>query len=211
MPNASISPTGLRIMKLLVGRPPRSIADLMRAARVTRTAITEQLDELMTAGYVERTVEQPSSRGRPRHFYQATNAALVLLFPGNQQLVVPALWRAILDVGGENMAKKVLKRVSHAIADHYNRKITAKKPRDRLRQLVALLAAEGGLFEIAKTKDGRSTLHKRTCPFISMFDDGRTVCRIDQEMLTAVVGCHVHRVTCRHDGAPCCTFEILDK
>jgi len=206
---ASISPAGLRIVKLLVGHPPKTVADLMRATDVTRTAVTEQLNELMAAGFVERAVEQASSRGRPRHLYKATDAALVLLFPGNQRLVVPALWRAILDVGGESMTKKILKRVSRAMADHYNRKITAKKPHERLRQLIALFVDEGGLFDLVETEDGQWALYKRSCPFISMIDDRRSVCRIDQEMLTAVVGRPVRRTACRHEGAPCCTFEIV--
>lgn len=208
MPDASISPAGLRIAKLLVGQPPQTVADLMRVTGVTRTAITEQLDELMTAGFVARTVERVSARGRPRHLYKATEAALVLLFPGNQRLVMPALWQAILDVGGEAMSKKILSRVSRAIANHYSRQITAKKPRERLRQLIALLVAEGGLFELVETGEGQWTLYSRSCPFISMVDDNRTVCRIDQSMMTTVVGCPVRRTACRHNGAPCCTFKI---
>lgn len=208
MPDASISPTGLRIAKLLVGYPPQTVADLIRSTGVTRTAITEQLNELMAAGFVERAVERVAARGRPRHLYKATDAALILLFPGNQRLVMPALWQAILDVGGEAMSKKVLARVSRVIANHYNRKITAKKPRERLRQLMALLIAEGGLFDLAEEDDGHWTLYSRSCPFVSMVDDRRSVCRIDQAMMTAVVGRPVRRTACRHDGAPCCTFTI---
>ena len=59
-------------------------------------------------------------RGRPRHLYQATHVALALLFAGNQRLVVPAIWRAIRELGGEDMARKVLKRVSRTLAEHYS-------------------------------------------------------------------------------------------
>jgi DeoR family transcriptional regulator, suf operon transcriptional repressor len=208
MPDALVSPTGLRIVKLLVGAPPKSVADLIRATGVTRTAVTEQLTELLEAGFVERALERKSARGRPRHVYKATNAALALLFPGNQWLLVPALWQAVIDVGGEELSKKILKRVSRAMAEHYRSKITAKKPKDRLRQFLALLSDEGGLFDLVETKSGRWTLHKRSCPFISMADDRRCVCRVDLEMMTAVVGRPVRRTACRHDGAACCTFEI---
>jgi DeoR family transcriptional regulator, suf operon transcriptional repressor len=209
MPDVSISPASLRIVRLLVGHPPKTVAELIRAAGVTRTAVTEQLNELMAAGFVERAVEQSSARGRPRHLYKSTNAAMVLLFPGNQQLVAPALWRAVFDVGGEGMMKRVVKRVSRAMAEYYSRKITAKKPQERLRQLFALFAEEGGLLELVETDDGQWALYKRSCPFISMLDDRRSVCRIDQELLTAVVGRPVRRTACRHEGDPCCTFEIV--
>jgi DeoR family transcriptional regulator, suf operon transcriptional repressor len=198
-------------MKLLVGRSPRTVAELIDSTEVTRTAVTEQLNALMDAGFVERAVERASSRGRPRHRYQATNAALVRLFPGNQRLVVPAIWQAILDVGGEKLSGRVLKRVSRTIADHYNREITAKKPLDRLRQLLALFSAEGGLHELVETDEGQWAVHKRNCPFISMIDGRRIVCRIDQQVMSDVVGRPVQRTACRHDGAPCCTFEIVTR
>lgn len=208
MPDATISAAGLRVMKLLVGNPPQSMTDLIRAVGVTRTAVTEQLSELVAAGFVERNTERLPGRGRPRNLYKATEAALVLLFASNQRLVVPAIWRAIRDVGGEELSGKVLKRVSRAVAEHYNGKITAKKPQERLRQFIDILTGEGGLIEIIEDDDGQLVLYKRSCPFISMVDPERSVCHIDHEVLNAVVGRPVRQTACRHDGAPCCMFEI---
>jgi DeoR family transcriptional regulator, suf operon transcriptional repressor len=209
MSDVSISPAGLRIVKLLVGNPPQTIAQLIRAAGVTRTAVTEQLDDLMAAGFVERNLERTSSRGRPRHLFKPTHAALLLLFAGNQRLVVPAIWAAIHELGGEELSRKVLKRVSRTLADHYSAKITAKRPQDRLRQFIAHLTAEGGLLEVVEDDEGRLVLNKRSCPFISMVDNKRSVCFIDQEMISAVVGRPIRQMACRHDGAPCCKFEIV--
>ena len=67
MVHATVTPAGLRVVKLLVGNPPQSIADLMDATGVTRTAVTEQLNELVAAGFVERRTERVAGRGRPRH------------------------------------------------------------------------------------------------------------------------------------------------
>jgi len=211
MHRVSISTAGLRIMKLLVGNEPQTIADLTGAAGVTRTAVTEQLSELVASGFVERAPQRRHGRGRPRHLYQATSAALLLLFAGNQRLVVPAIRQAIRALGGEELNQKVLKRVSRALADHYNNQITAKKPRERLRKYIDLLMAEGALIEVVENGDGHLKLYKRTCPFISMIDQERTVCRIDQEMLRAVVGRPVRQTACRHDGDPCCAFELVDQ
>ena len=62
-PEALVSQAGMRIVRLLVGRPPQSVTDLIEAAGVTRTAVTEQLNELLAAGFVERTTERPMGRG----------------------------------------------------------------------------------------------------------------------------------------------------
>lgn len=204
----TISAPGLRIMKLLVGMPPQTVSDLLKVVGVTRTAIAEQLNELVLAGYLERSVEKLDGRGRPRHRYKATDAALTLLFASNQRVVVPIIWRAIREVGGEEVSQKVFRQVCQLLAEHYNRQVTAKRPRDRLRQLIELLTAEGALIEIVEDDRGRLVLHRRSCPFISMVDDQRNVCHIDREVLSRVVGRPVHRTACRHEGAPCCTFEI---
>jgi predicted ArsR family transcriptional regulator len=207
MAECSISSAGLRVMRLLVGNPPQTIMDLIESAGVTRTAVTEQLNELVAVGLVERTTERLTGRGRPRHLFSATHAAMVLLFPSGQQQVVPAIWQAIDESGGPEMTKKIIKRVSRLLADCYAAKITAKEPKERLRRLVELLRAEGGLLDI-KGQDGSLVVFKRSCPFISMLDDRRMVCSMDMEMMSAVVGRPMIRTACRHDGAPCCTLQI---
>lgn len=210
MPDATISAAGLRVMKLLVGSPPHTVSDLIRATGVTRTAVTEQLSELVTAGFVERSMQRLPSRGRPRHLYKATEAALLLLFATRQPLIVPAIWRAIREVGGEELAVKVLKRTSRAMVEHYNAQITAKKMPDRVRQFVDLLSAEGSLLEAVENGDGHWTLYRRSCPFVSMLDQHRSVCLIDKAVLSAVAGRDVQQVACRHAGDPCCAFQIAN-
>ena len=210
MKDITLSPAGLRIVKLLVGQPPKTVAGLIRSTGVTRTAVTEQLNDLVAAGLIERSLERLPGRGRPRHVYRATDAALVL-FANDQQMVMSALWRAIFDICGEDAAKKVLRRVSRAMSDYYSQKITAKRPVERLRQLISLFAGEGELVELAENHNGHCTLHRRSCPFASVADSRQVVCRIDQEMITAIVGRHVRRVACRRNGDPCCTFEIASE
>lgn len=206
---ASVSAAGMRVVQLLAGKPPQTIFDLIKSTGLTRTAITEQLNDLVALGFVERTSQRVSGRGRPRHLFSLTTAALVLLFAGNQRLVVPAIWGAIEEVGGSELVNRVLDRVSSILAGHYQRNISGKKPRERLKQLARLLREEGVLLQVEETKDGSLVVHKRNCPFISMYDESGAVCAVDLEMMKQVVGADVVRTTCRHDGSPCCTFAIV--
>ena len=175
------------MVKLLVGAEPQTITDLVRAIGVTRTAVAEQLNDLEAAGLVDRNTERLPGRGRPHYIYSATTAALVLLFASNQRLVVPAIWRAIEELAGPGMAKQVLSRVSSILADHYNAKIRATEPKERLEQFVALLREEGGLLELHH-ENGHVALYKRSCPFISMSDESRNICCVDLDMISNVVG-----------------------
>jgi len=210
MPNATITAAGMRLMKLLVGNPPRTVSELIRATGVTRTAVTEQLNELAAAGFVERQTQRLTGRGRPRHLYQATGAAMVVLF-SNQRLVAPIMWQAIRDLGGPQLCDKILKRISSELARRYNEQITANKPKQRLQQLIRLLTAEGGFADGEEDARGRLVLNKRSCPFYCMADPQRSVCTVDLEMLRAVVGCPVRQTACRLNGDPCCSFEIVEE
>ncbi len=207
MDEVSISPAAMRIVKLLVGKPPQSIADLIDATGVTRTAVTEQLNELSGSGFIERCTERLTGRGRPRYLYAATDAALSALFAGYQGMLVPAIWRAIDEVGGEDLTGEVLEKVSAAMAAHYRSQITAKQPEGRLRQLGKILGNEGGLVEVV-ARNGKMVMKKRSCPFISMLDENRNVCCVDQQMMAAIVGSKVRRTSCRLEGSHCCTFEV---
>ncbi len=195
-------------MRLLVGYPPQTVADLIRSAGVTRTAVTEQLNELVAAGLVERTTERLPTRGRPRHRFTATDDSLQLLFAGNQSLLVPAMWQAITDTGGNALRRKILRRVSRVMADHYKPRITGETPRERFLQLSELLREEGSLVDIEANGNGQVVMRKRNCPFISMFEESRAVCAVDQEVMSLVVGTRVRCTSSRHDGAPCCSFAI---
>ena len=209
MPDATVTAAGLRVVRLLVGKPPQTVSDLIKIMGVTRTAVTEQLNELVAAGFVKRETERLPGRGRPRHLYRTTDAALLLLFADKQRLVVPAVWQAIREIGGDKMMRDVLRRVSRYLADHYNRKLLGAKPEERLREMIDILNHEGGLVE-ALEEDGHLVMYKRSCPFISMVDAERSICCVDLEMLTSVVGRAVRRTACRHDGDPCCTFELAN-
>ncbi|MFZ5831917.1 MAG: MarR family transcriptional regulator, partial [Planctomycetota bacterium] len=70
-----ISASGMRLIKLLVGSRPQTVAELIEATGVTRTAVTEQLNELVAAGFVDRGTERLPGRGRPRYLYSATQSA----------------------------------------------------------------------------------------------------------------------------------------
>lgn len=205
---ATVSAAGMRLTRMLVGKHPQGVTELVDQMGVTRNAVVEQLNELMDAGFVERTSQRLPGRGRPRHVYSATDAALLLLFAGNQRLLVPSIWQAIYEVGGEQLKQRVLDRVSLEMAEHYEQQIDGETPAERLRQFAEVLAEEGGLVEVNETTDGRLVLSKRTCGFYSMFEPNRTVCWVDEAMTSRVVGAPVVRTACRHDGSACCRFEL---
>ena len=97
MADATVSAAGLRIIKLLVGNPPFTVSDLIKSTGVTRTAVTEQLNELVSAGFVEQSAERLPGEVGLGIYTKLPNSALIMLFSSNQRMVVPAIWKAISD------------------------------------------------------------------------------------------------------------------
>lgn len=206
--DATVTASGMRLVKLLVGKPPLGIAELTTAAGISRTAVSARLNELTAAGFVERRLEKSPHRGRPHNVYTTTNAALVLLFANHQRLVMPAIWKAIYQLGDEKLTNDLLDLVAAELAKHYRPMVTEREPKERLRQMQRLLRDEGGLVELGKGKHGQLIMQKRTCPFFVMADEKQSICMVDRKMMSLVVGLPVRRVASRHDGEPCCSFEL---
>jgi len=206
--HASLSEASVRIVKLLVGRPPTPVSQLMKAAGVTRTAIVEPLNELIECGFAERHVERLPGRGRPRYVYAATSAALPFLFPSHQHCFVPAIWKAVRDIGGQELVRELVKRSAAEMARHYQSRITGQTAQDRVHQMATLLGEKGHIVEVGRGEHGLIVLRNRSCPFINMLDEDRFACRVGFLTMSQLFGCPVRQVASRLDGAPCCVFEI---
>ncbi len=210
MPRTHVSEAGMRIMRLLIGYAPQRMNDLIHATGVTRTAITEQINELMEAGFVEQSIERLPGRGRPRFLYSATELALKQLFEGNQNIVVPAMWRAVRRHCGRKTVRKICDDVAQDIADQFNQRIESTDPKDRMREFYSLICGTGRLVRISD--DGTTvSVSKLSCPFISMYDESGTICMIDELTMSKIVGSEVRRTSYRHLNGTCCTFTISDE
>ena len=210
MPDPTVSEATMRLVRLLVGNPPQSVQDLVDATGVTRTAVAKGLDELVAAGFVRRSAEQLPGKGRPRFHYSVTDAARTHLFPADQSLAVSLMWRAIEDVGGIELKRRVLRRVGRALADHYKRQLRGNTAAERFRELAKVFCeAEGNLVEVEADGAGRLVMRRRNCSFFSVSEEGQAFCQIGEKMVSAIVEAPVRRTACRHDGDHCCIFEIV--
>ena len=206
--HASLSEASVRIVKLLVGRPPTPVSQLMKAAGVSRTAIVEPLNELIECGFAERHVDRLSGRGRPRYVYAATSAALPFLFPSREQRIVAAMWKAARDIGGQELVCELVKRSAAEMVRHYQSRITAQTAEGRVHQMARLLQEKGHVAEVGRGEHGLIVLRNRSCPFIGMLEEDRFVCRVGILTMSELFGCPMRQVASRLDGAPCCVFEI---
>jgi predicted ArsR family transcriptional regulator len=204
-----VSGAGLRIIRLLIGKPPQTITELVEALNVTRTAVTEQVNELVAIGFLEQTLEHNGGRGRPCYRFSATDLAMRKLFEGLQDVVVPSAWRAIRKRLGDKILHQICYDIACDLAESYARQLTTSTPKERIHEFVSFLVRNGRLVECQEC-DGNIIIKKFNCPFISMVEDTRTVCYIDQLCMQLLSGeeTSVELTENRLDGQTCCTFLI---
>lgn len=207
MTDPSITPTGMRIVRLLVGQPPKTLAALMQATGVTRTAVTEQLSTLLAHGYVDRTIQR-SGRGRPHHLYHATEAAMQL-FPTQEGKFVPALLDAVREVAGEAALAQALELVSARLSRHYQPQVTGETPRERLAQLVEVLRHEGVLVDLEQVGE-HWVMHERSCPYATVLGPRREACEVERRMIGELIAAPLEMQGCRLDGCSGCSFKLLE-
>lgn len=201
-----ISESGLRLMRLLVGRPPQTLHQLMAGAGVTRTAVTEQIAVLTAAGYIERRVER-GGRGRPHHLYQATDLALQL-FPTQERRLVPALLEAVEEVAGGELLAAILDRVVDKLTAFYRARISAESPEERLRQLMTMMQEKGVVVDAASAEAGQWMIRERSCPFVNIVGPKREACEVERRMISRLVGADVEMTECRLDHCHGCSFLV---
>lgn len=203
---APVTPTALRLVRLLVGRDPMSMAELTRATGVTRTAVTEQLESLLGAGYIVRT-QQSSGRGRPKHLYAATEDAHRLLYTAQTHRVAPLLLRSVREVCGDQTAGQVLERLARHLADAYRPLVSGVTPSERFQSMARLLENEGVVTELSR-EGGNWQIRERSCPFVDLAECGPEMCAVERSMLSALVEADVELKDCRLNGCGNCVFEL---
>ena len=200
----------MRILRLLIGRPPRTMTELIKALDVTRTAITEQINDLVAIGYVEQTQEKCLGRGRPRFLFSASKLAMRNLFEGTQDIICPAIWQAIRKLVGKEALEEIRREVADNLAEFYDKQLSGKTPQQRLREFVDILVCQGKLAELKEKKDFLE-MHVLSCSFHSMIEETGSVCRIHllafQKLLghSASVSLISHRT---QENQHCCVFLI---
>ena len=99
-----------------------TIAELVKFAGVTATAVRQRLTRLMEQGLFVRETEK-TGRGRPTHRYSLTPAG-VRTSGTNYEDLAGVLWGEIRAVKDPDVRYGLLKRIVTRMADHYRSRVS---------------------------------------------------------------------------------------
>jgi predicted ArsR family transcriptional regulator len=192
------------LVELLRKQGTMAVADLASALEVTATAIRQRLTRLMAQGYIERTATR-AGRGRPSHSYALTGKGRRKAGSNFGDLAV-ALWKEIVAIQDPAVRRVLIQRVSERLAELYADRVEGLSIEQRMEQLAKLFRERRVAFDVDRS-GGKPRLTAGSCPYPDLADRDRSICAMERQLLTRLLGTRLNMLECRLDGDSCCSFE----
>lgn len=219
---ASLRTVDRDLMLVLRSGDWMAVGDLTAALGVTATAVRQRIDRLLEAGLIEREKEV-AGRGRPTYRYRLT--VLGHRKAGaNPAELADAMWREILAIKDAGLREEIVEGVANRLGKQFASKIAmacgegdsatnAPRFEQRIRHLAGVLSGEE-IESHVRIPEGAQlpVLDIATCPYPSLTDasDDRTMCRLEEKMISEALGTPVELSSCRLDGDSCCQFSVAE-
>ncbi len=193
------------ILRVLQQHGPSSIRHLEHTVGVSTNAVREQLVQLQAAELVQIT-KQSHGAGRPLHLYSLTVRAQHLLSQGYDTLL-NLLFAEILAQDGPAKLQALLHGVSQRLAGEYAADPTSIAADGQLSAMQKAFAQHNMPLTVVE-QAGELRLRTWSCPYIDVASEHRSVCDMETDMLTQVLGQPVHLEQRIVDGAAGCCFVV---
>jgi predicted ArsR family transcriptional regulator len=201
---AQVESSDIGLLDVLRKAGPCSVVQLAAAMEVTATAVRQRLTRLLSRGDIERTTER-ASRGRPVHRYGLTEKGRRRAGANFADLAI-ALWEEIREIKDPEVRRGLLGRISGRMASLYATQIRGSTLDERMESLALLFRERQIPFDVDRSRD-LPVLYARACPYPDLAERDRSVCAMEKNLFSELLGENVRLSNCRLDGHACCTFE----
>ena len=181
-----------------------TVQDLCDEMGVTATAVRQRLSRLQGQGMVSRQAQR-IGRGRPRHTYHVTQAALRELGDNYVDLAL-ILWREMQRIEEPEIRQRVVSRVRDSLVARYGKVVTGQTMGERVEELKAALVEHGFDVEVDDS-GGLPILRENNCPYLELANEDPAICELEQEVFQRVLGAEVKLTQCCLDGHASCEFH----
>ncbi len=216
----SVRGSDSELLQVLRDGQPHTIDDLKVNLGVTATAVRQRLERLLLGGLVERE-KVISGRGRPVFRY-------LLTIDGHRTAgadaseFAEAMWREVMALRDSPIRKRLVTAIARRLGKCYAVKLANLtgdivpngEPaglEQRMRSLSALLSDHqipSDVHVVGSRASRLPVLDICACPYPTLRDnpEDRSLCKMEEQMLSEALGSPVHLTSCRLDGDHCCQF-----
>lgn len=197
-----------------------AIGDLTEALGVTATAVRQRIDRLLASGLVERHKEV-TGRGRPSYRYQLT----VL---GHQRAganpgeLADAMWREIVGIEDETLRERLVNGVASRLGKQFASRVQETTNgtaafnemtfSQRMQKLSTVMSEQEIETDVRVVDRGQlPILDITSCPYptLTAASENRSMCKLEEQMISEALGQRVQLSSCRLDGDDCCQFSAV--
>lgn len=232
---AAVRSVDRELLLCLRSGKPKAIGDLTEQLGVTATAVRQRVERLLEVGLIARE-KVVAGRGRPTYHYILTPAGYRRAGADATELA-EAMWAEIVAMADGDVREQLITAIASRLGRQFAAALRGdadgvavhdeKKPscscqqigadqdsfQERMQRLTAMLQTKeisASLIEPASQQDGvLPVLDIEACPYPSLTAAAgdRSMCRLEEQMLSEALGEDVHLSSCRMDGDSCCQFS----
>ncbi|HLG11490.1 MAG TPA: ArsR family transcriptional regulator [Dehalococcoidia bacterium] len=205
--------TRVRIVELLRQRGKATVEDLTRVLDLAPATVRRHLDVLQRDGQVALESVRRAT-GRPHYVFRLTQAGRNLL-PGHYIGLTARTIRELLSLrpadtqgkDGRGVALLTFERMTSSLLQACERRVTASKLPERLREAIDALA-EGGIVVEAAAKRGGYLLKVRDCPCRWADSTREGACKQAEALLGRLIKTTVRRE--QDEERDVCAYFVAD-
>lgn len=197
-----------------------TIDELKQGLGVTATAVRQRIERLLEAGLIERE-KVVVGRGRPVFRYALTVDGHRYAGADSSEFA-EAMWREIMMLRDSPIRRRLISAIARRLGRMYAARFEKIGEADSTPRTEAMLEQRMRSLSDALVRNQiRSEVHMAgpllsklpvldicVCPYPTLRDtpEDRSLCKMEEEMLSEALGSPVHLTSCRLDGDQCCQF-----
>ncbi len=203
----AIRPIDQAVLDLLRREQGLTVHTLIERLEVTATAVRQRLERLVEVHLIERRKES-IGRGRPQYRYFLTSLGMRYAAASYADLAA-ALWQEVMDLPNSQLRQRVLRRVAQRMGQQLRTQVPSTGTLIQRMEAVATAFGQrrvpAELFDV----EHLPILQVHACPYpeLAQQSGNRTLCEMEQEMISEAIGESVQLDCCRLDGHAMCQFR----
>jgi predicted ArsR family transcriptional regulator len=195
----------LEILNTLKRTKGLSVNELVAKMKMSYMGIKQHCLTLERDGYLD-TWRRPQKMGRPEMVYRLTRRTHDL-FPCDSNEMTIELLKSASDIHGPNAPEKLLFRVFERKTATLKEKVKGDTAADRAKWLSAQREKEGFMSQfISDEKEGGPQILECHSPIMNLLDLYPIIGRLEQDLVSNVLGTPVRREESRASGLYECAF-----
>jgi predicted ArsR family transcriptional regulator len=202
-----IRPIDQAVLDLLRRSAGLSVQELIDRLEVTATAVRQRLDRLVQLELIERR-KVVAGRGRPQYKYYLTSLGMRYASASYAGLAL-ALWQEITELPNQVLRQRILRRVARRMGNELRARVPQTGSLEERMSAVAGALLQQKVPTAVEGELGLPVLQVHACPYpeLSQQAGHRSLCELEQEMLSEAVGEPMELECCRLDGHNLCQFR----